>query len=136
MKSSRRVKKILLASVLLLLIGTAGVKLAAHPLVRCYLVRWSGLETIAPNVYVDPDMPDSQRQMLLSSLAGAKARVAALYGEYTARPVIIAGHTMDVMKAYGGSSDNRAGRAHLTLNAAFIVLGPNGLAGVEDVPPH
>ncbi len=135
MKSSKQVKKILLASALLLLIGAAG-KLATHPIVRCYLVRWSDLDNIAPNIYVDPNMPESQRQLLLSSLADAKARVATLYGEYTAQPVIIAGHTMEVMKAYGGSSDNRAGRAHLTLIAAFIVLGPNGLASVEDVLPH
>jgi hypothetical protein len=136
MKLSRRVKKILLASVLLLLIGVVGVKLAAHPIVRCYLVRWSDLDTIAPNVYIDPDMPESQRQLLLSSLADAKARVATLYDEYTANPVVIAGHTMEVMKAYGGSSDNRAGRAHLTPIAAFIVLGPNGLSSVENVLPH
>jgi hypothetical protein len=136
MESSKRAKKILLASVLLLLVGAAGFTLATQPIVRCYLVRWSDLDQIAPNVYVGPDMPESQRQTLLSSLADAKTRVATLYGEYTANPVIIAGHTMEVMNTYGGSSDNRAGRAYLTPIAAFIVLGPDGLAGVEDVLPH
>ena len=131
MISSGRVKKILLVSALLLLIGAAGVKLATCPVVRCYLARWSDLDQIAPNIYVDPDMPESQRQMLLSSLADAKVRVATLYGEYTANPVIIAGHTMDVMKAYGGNSYNREGRTYLTLVATFIILGPDGVLSMD-----
>jgi len=131
MKSPKRVKKILLTSVLLLLIGVAGYKLASHEIVRCYLVRWSDLDNIAPNLYVDPNMPESQRQILLSLLADAKERVATLYGEYTANPVIIAGHTVEVMKAYGGNSYNRAGRASFTPIATFVILGPNGIRSMD-----
>jgi hypothetical protein len=129
------VKKILLASALLMLVGVAGAKLAIHPMVRCYLVSWSGLDRIAPNVYVDPNMPEPQRQILLSLLTDAKARVVTLYGEYTAQPVIIAGHTLEVMKTYGGSSENHAGRTRLTPIAAFIILGPNGVSS-PDVLSH
>jgi hypothetical protein len=89
-------------------------------------VKWSDLDNIAPNLYVDPDMSESQRQILLSSLADAKEKVAGLYGKYTANPVIIAGHTMEVMKTYGNNSYNRAGRTYLTLAATFIILGPEG----------
>ena len=39
-----------------------------------------------------------------------------------ADPVIIAGHTMEVMKTYGGNSYNRAGRTYLTLLTTFIIL--------------
>jgi len=131
MKSSKRVWKILLASVLLLLVGAACYRLASHEIVRCYLVRWSDLDNIAPNLYVDPNMPESQRQTLLSSLADAKERVATLFGEYTADPVIIAGHTMEVMRAYGGNSYNQAGRTYLTPVASFIVLGPDGVRSLD-----
>jgi hypothetical protein len=131
MKSSKRVKKILLASVLLLFVGAVFSKLASHEIIRCYLVRWSDLDNMAPNLYVDPNMPEPQRQILLSSLADAKERVATLYGEYTADPVIIAGHTMEVMKAYGGNSYNRAGRTYLTLVETFIILGPDGVLNVD-----
>ncbi|MCP4541791.1 MAG: hypothetical protein GY832_32065 [Chloroflexi bacterium] len=131
MKSSKRVKKILLALVLLLLVGATCSKLAQHEIVRCYLVRWSDLDQIAPNVYVDPSMPEPQRQMLLTSLTDAKERVTTLYGEYTANPVIIAGHTMTVMKTYGGNSYNRAGRASMTPVASFIVLGPDGVRSMD-----
>ncbi len=131
LESSKRVQRILLASLLLLVVGAVCYRLARHELVRCYLVRWSSLDLIAPGLYVDPKMPEIQRQMLLSSLADAKARVATLYGKYAAKPVIIAGHTMEVMQTYGGNSYNRAGRAYLTPVATFIVLGPNGLLGLD-----
>jgi hypothetical protein len=131
MKSSKRVKKILLASALLLFVGVVFSKLASYEIIRCYLVGWSDLDNMAPNLYVDPNMPEPQRQILLSSLADAKERVAMLYGEYTATPVIIAGHTMEVMKIYGGNSYNRAGRASLTPIASFIILGPDGIRSLD-----
>jgi hypothetical protein len=78
------VKKILLVLAPLLLIGAVFYELAPHEIIRCYLVRWSDLDNIAPNLYVDPNMPDSQKQILLSSSANAKDHIATLYGEYTA----------------------------------------------------
>jgi hypothetical protein len=99
------------------------------------MVRWSDLDQSAPNVYVDPNMPESQQQILLSSIAAAEKHIATLYGEYTADPVIIAGHTMDVMKTYGGNSYNRAGRTYLTLLATIIILGPEGVLN-EDILSH
>jgi hypothetical protein len=70
-------------------------------------VRFSGLDKIAPGIYVDAEMPESQRRILLSSSADAKERVATLYGEY------------------------RAGMAYLTLAASFVVLGPDGISSVD-----
>jgi len=115
---------------LLLVVAVLAVR-AVPAVARCYVVRWSALDNIAPNFYVDPDMPESQRQLLLSSLPDAKARVAMLYGEYTADPVIIAGHTMDVMKTYGGNSYNWSGRACLTPVTNFVILGPNGIRSLD-----
>jgi hypothetical protein len=120
---------------LLLLLGALFLTLAPRAIVRCYLVRWSSLDRLAPKLYVDPHMPQSQRQNLLSSLSGARERIATLYGEHTANPVIIAGHTMEVMSAYGGNAYNRAGRAYLTPVATFIILGPDGLRS-GDVLAH
>lgn len=131
MKASRGAIGILLAAALLLFLGAVAFKLAPREITRCYLVRWSNLDRIAPNLYVDPKMPESQRRALLSSLAGAKERVATLYADYTANPVIIAGHTMDVMRTYGGNSYNTAGRTALTLAATFVVLGPDGVLSAD-----
>lgn len=130
-KSSKRAKGILVAAVLLLVVGAVFYQRAPHEMIRCYLVRWSDLDNLAPHLYVDPTMPEGQRQIFLSSLADAKEHVATLYGEYSADPVIIAGHTMDVMQAYGGNSYNRAGRTYLTLAASFIILGPDGVLSVD-----
>jgi len=124
-------KRLLLVGIALLLIVAVLAVRAAPAVARCYVVRWSDLDNMSPNFYVDPDMPESQRQMLLSSLPDAKARVATLYGEYTADPVIITGHTMDVMKTYGGNSYNRSGRTCLTPVASLFILGPNGVRSID-----
>jgi hypothetical protein len=135
MRASRGFWAILLATVVLILGGAALYVLASTAVGRCYLVSWSGLDQIAPNLYVDPDMPEAQRQSLLSRLADSEKQVASLYGSYTARPTVIAGHTMAVMDDYGGNLYNRAGRTYLTLASAFIVLGPDGVRS-EDVLSH
>lgn len=137
MRSSQRVKRasLVLGLVLLLAICAASYRLAPREVLRCYLVRWSRLDSAALDLYVDPEMPEAHRQALRSSLADAKARVAALYGEYTAQPTIIAGHTLDVMEAYGGNRYNRAGRTYLTLVASFIILGPDGMLS-PDILAH
>lgn len=122
---------ILLASVVLLVICGVFYVRAPHGIIRCYLVRWSALDKIAPNVYVDPTMPEAQRLNLLSIVADAKKRAEMLYGEYTANPVVIAGHTMEVMEVYGGNSYNRIGRTYLTLVETFIILGPNGILSTD-----
>ncbi|MGB3713937.1 MAG: hypothetical protein WA996_05845 [Candidatus Promineifilaceae bacterium] len=132
MKLPNRVKNILLVFVLLLSVSAVFYKLSQYEIIRSYLVRWSDLDNIGPNLYVDPNMPESQQQALISSLPVAKEHIATLYGEYTADPVIIAGHTMEVMKAYGGNSYNRAGRTYTTLLASIIILGPEGALS-EDV---
>ena len=131
MKISKHTRIFWISTALVLLLGTAIYQIAPDGLLRCYFVRWSDLDEIAPNIYVDQVMPESQRETLLASITNAKERIAALYGEYTASPVIITGHTMAVMEMYGGNSYNRAGRAYLTLTSAFIILGPNGISDVD-----
>jgi hypothetical protein len=122
-----RIKRWFLLLLAALVMAVAlGALLAPHVL-RCYLVRWSDMQRIAPGVYVDPGMPQTQRDRFLALLAEAETRVAALYGEYSTHPVIIAGHTMMVMEIYGGNSDNRAGKTLSSGAATFVVLGPNGV---------
>lgn len=131
MISFKRLTKILLVLLVLLSIGAVFYKVAPHGVIRCYGVRWSGLDNISSHVYVDPDMPESQRQKLLGSLADGKEQIAGLYGAYSADPVIIAGHTMDVMQAFGDNSYNRVGRTYLTAVATFIILGPDGVLSTD-----
>jgi len=131
MKPSRTVKIVLLLIFLLVITVAVSYILVTNSLVRCYLARLSDLDRLAPNIYIDPDMSDNQRMTLQASIAAAEKRIAGLYGEYTARPVLFAGHTMDVMETYGGNSYNRAGRTHLTLTAAFVILGPDGMMSVD-----
>jgi hypothetical protein len=121
---------ILLLIAALLMVVALGVLLAPHVL-RSYLVRWSGMQRLAPYVYIDPDMSESRQELFLAVLVNARGRVEGLYGEMTAHPTIIAGHSMDVMAVYGGNTYNRAGKTLSSAAATFIILGPQGVRDVN-----
>lgn len=126
MRFSKRTKTLIIVLPLVVLAGIVFYVMSQQAIVRCYLVGLSDLEEIGPSIYVDPSMHDSRRQALLIAYQEARDRVVTLYGKQTANPVIIAGHTMDVMNKYGGNSYNRVGRTFITLAPAFVILGPDG----------
>lgn len=116
---------------LLVLAGLGIAKLSGHPVMQCYFVRWTELEEIAPKVFIDPNMPEDKREFLLVSIEEAKDRISGLYGEYTAAPVIIAGHTMEVMERFGGNTYNQVGRTYLTALGSYIIFGPDGISDTD-----
>ncbi len=102
--------------------------LARPAAARCLLVKWSAFEEISDNIFVDPSMSDSAKQRVVATITEAQERVADLYGERQAKPVIIAGYRQDVMKTYGGSSSlNSPGLTRITAFGAHIVVGPGGI---------
>jgi len=139
MNRSNGIKKTLIVlAVLILLLFTTSVfiyRLSRNPVARCYLVSWSDLDHVSPNLYLDTHMPEYERQELLANLIEAEGRIANLYGTLSGKPVILAGHTMDVMEKYGGNTYNRAGRTYLTRLASFVVLGPDGIQS-PDIIAH
>jgi hypothetical protein len=130
-KMTTRTKRVLAILALLLVLTLIFVKLSQYEIIRSYLVRWSDLDRVGPNFYVDPNMPEPQRQKVRSLIDDAKDQIATFYGEYSADPVIIAGHTMEIMKVYGGNAYNRAGRTYLTLLGSYIILGPEGARNID-----
>ncbi|MEJ2265477.1 MAG: hypothetical protein P8X95_18685 [Anaerolineales bacterium] len=127
--SNKRTQTTLL--ILVVSIGFVLTWLLQYPVVQCYLVAWSNLDAIAPKVFVDPEMPKADRENLLANISDAMDRIAGLFGEHQSTPVIIAGHSMDVMKRYGGNTYNRVGRTYLTALGAYIVLGPDGISNLD-----
>lgn len=95
----------------------------AHNAVACVLVKYSDFELIAPNVYVAPETSIQQRQQLLALYGDATQRVISTFGEITASPVIISGHSMERMHKY---SDNEYAKALFVPTSAFIILGSKG----------
>jgi hypothetical protein len=126
MKSMNKLRAGLFAFVSLLLIGGASFTYMYPHRIRCLLVQWSDLDNVAPRIYVDPNMPERENQLFLEMVASAKNRIASLYGEYTAAPVIITGRDMQTIRKFGGEHHNRVGRAQITLIGTYIVLGPGG----------
>lgn len=131
MKIKKKTLWLIIGIVIASLFGYAGFRLAQHPVMRSYFVRWSSLDRIAPKVFVDSGMDHADREFLLTSIEESQNRISALYGDYQADPTIIAGHTMDVMMTFGGNTYNRAGRTYQTLLGAYIILGPNGISSVD-----
>ena len=125
------VKKILILLGALIIVGGIYTWLASNAIIRCYFVKWSDLKSISHKVYVDRTMPEFKQQQLLKILDKAIARIETLYGQMEATPIIIAGHSMDVMQAYGGNVYNRMGRTYVTMVESFIILGPEGSLSVD-----
>ncbi len=120
-------KRILLIFFLVFIAACFAAALMRPHVLRLYFVACSDLDQIAPDVYVAPDMPQQKRQDLLSAIDEGKARVSALYGTYSATPVIVAGHKREIMQTYGSRTNNSTGIFLVTPVRAFIVFGPEGL---------
>jgi hypothetical protein len=135
MKISRKVIRPISGITILLILSIGLFWLSKHPVMRCYLVCWSDLDQITENVYVDPAMPEANREHLRAAVTEAKQRIAAIFGDFQGDAVIIAGHTMSIMNEYGGNSYNQVGRTYLTTLGSYIVLGPGG-AQDTDVIAH
>lgn len=131
MKISRKVIRPISGITILLILSIGLFWLSKHPVMRCYLVSWSDLDQITENVYVDPAMPEANREHLVAAVTEAKQRIAALFGDFQGGAVIIAGHTMSIMNEYGGNSYNQVGRSYLTALGTYIVLGPGGTLDMD-----
>jgi len=81
---------------------------------------WLDMEKVAENVYVDTDMPETQRQDLLNKIPLAKNNVQAIWGEVLSTPVIFACSSKACFEDLGGGA-----RAHQIFN--YIVLSPRAL---------
>jgi hypothetical protein len=119
----QRTAKICLAVILVLLIPSASYALLGPEVVRCYLVRFSSLTRVERSTYLDPAMSARARSVFRTDLASARERVAALYGELGAEPVLIISDSADVARRYGSAT----GSTHYTPLGNYVVIGPSGL---------
>ncbi|QAU34673.1 hypothetical protein [Janthinobacterium sp. 17J80-10] len=85
------------------------------------LIRFSDFREIAPGIYLEPGGPPGDKDDFLSSYKEARSRISNAYGEYSAQPIIIGGHS-DKMLRYG----NGFGSSHFQPWGAYVVVGPQG----------
>ena len=69
--------------------AAAAVFALRSPLAPCYLARLSSQQQIAPGVFVEPDMPASERARLLAAIHQAEARIPEYFGDRRAHPRIL-----------------------------------------------
>lgn len=117
---------IVLLTVLLLTAAVSIYVILKPGYFRCLNIRREGMEQIAPDVYVTPQMPALMRHSLLYHLQQANQRIVAFFGSRQARPVIIAGHDLSAIR-YFGTAQARTGLTHLAITGAYIVLEPEGI---------
>ena len=61
-----------------------------------------GMTCIAPNIYVDPEMPATQRQQLLQTVKQSKVQINQFFGGMKSTPKIYACSTKKCFKKFGG----------------------------------
>ena len=118
---------VLASAALLVCVSLPAAYYAAHPeVVRTFLVEFTGMQRFQQDVFVDPAMTGDARIRLQMSLALGRQRVADVFGEVLARPIVIATWTPSTATRFG--IDPRAtGFTRLTWTRSFIVLGPRGI---------
>lgn len=62
----------------------------------------AGLACIAPNIYVDPAMPEQHRQVFLQRVTQSKAEIARFFGDIQSSPDIFACVTKECFSQFGG----------------------------------
>jgi hypothetical protein len=75
---------------------------------KLHAPTWFGLEEVAPNLYVSPDVTDPQRAQLRESIAEAESYMTEVFGAVASRPVIYICSNPDCYTAFNGYGDGRA----------------------------
>lgn len=131
----KRIRKILLRSILTLMIlggGVLGFYYSQHPnIVRCFFVAVSDFDKEGNQVYVSPDTPMEVRNLLDHIIGQARDRNTVFWGKYESRPAIIYCHNQADFKRYGSGTP---GVAYLNPLQCYLVIGPEGLR--TDIMSH
>ena len=81
-----------------------------------------GMTYIAPNIYVDADMPETQRKELLQTVKHSKLEIKNFFGGMKSTPKIYACSTKKCFKRFGGVS-----AVAKTINDHTVLLSYKGL---------
>lgn len=93
---------------------------------QCTFISLSEYESKLAGVYTAPGLSVEQLAALSVAIDSARGRVAWMFGDVQAYPLIIAGHTQETMNRFGGALGG-PGMNHRMPWGAYIVLGPEGL---------
>lgn len=118
-------KKVLIAASIIILIILSIAFINFRGQINCILIGWSNYNQIEKNIYVEASLANEKSEVIIENTIKAKERVAELFGDFTADPVIIICKDIDSGKKFG--MKNNTGITHKTMIGTFIVLGKEGL---------
>lgn len=121
-KPRMRKKRIIYVVSGFLSLALVGALLLGKNVIACTLIEYSDFDETAPGIYLEPGLTKAETQQFFILYEAAKERIRNTYGEYTARPTIIAIRSPDKIKQYG----NAYGVAYFIPGKSFVVIGPEG----------
>ncbi len=123
--------KILLGILLLTSISTVSYYFTHPNISQCFLIGFSDFDQIKEGIYVSPETPADERNLLLEVVTQSEARIKDFWGAWTGTPHIIYCHTQEDYDTYGSHTP---GVAYLNPFATYIVISPRGLR--TDIMSH
>lgn len=100
--------------------------------VHAMLVDFSSMEKHDDHVYLEPDISENIKSILLNDLEQSKKRITEVFGDVQATPTIIFVQSPRALEKY--AQQNRTGQTYYSYWGHYIVIGPDGFN--EDVIAH
>lgn len=95
------------------------------------LISYSNMKEIAHNVYVEPELRESEKAELLQYVQSSNVKIDEIFGQKEAAPVIIYAKTKEALEKYANSD---IGQTYYYPWNNYIVIGPKGFN--ENVLAH
>jgi hypothetical protein len=108
--------------ILLLLVITCGCTEIRRTRTYVSPPTWLGMEEVAPKVFVNKEMPLTQREWVSRSVTEARKKIAEFFGDVISGPQILACSTEECFAGLGGGKQRG-----LHLGGSKILFAPRGL---------
>lgn len=86
---SKRIKIIAFSTILILALAALFLYLSYAKQTNAVLIKYSRMNQIAPNVYVEPEINESEQAELIDYVQISTAKINALFGQKESAPVVI-----------------------------------------------
>ncbi len=94
-------KKLTIIGVGFVVLVFAGAAFAYPHVFFLSTIKHSNFNSASQNIYIDPNIGESEHKNILALLDNSKERIINKYGEFTATPVIVVTGTLENAKKYG-----------------------------------
>lgn len=120
---SKRIKIIAFSTILILALAALFLYLSYAKQTNAVLIKYSRMNQIAPNVYVEPEINESEQAELIDYVQISTAKINALFGQKESAPVVIYAKSKKALDHY---ADSDIGQTYYYPWNNYIVIGSRG----------